>query len=80
VKKLRPKTTGKEQPGTDDHVISIRGYCQDVKAGRICLPAIRNAIVEGVSIPSVRSAGLVTALPITGGAGTDFTIEGFWES
>jgi putative ABC transport system permease protein len=28
------------------------------------------------SIPGVRSAGLVTALPITGGASTDFTIEG----
>lgn len=28
------------------------------------------------SIPGVRSAGLVTALPITGGASTDFIIEG----
>jgi putative ABC transport system permease protein len=46
VKKLRPKTTGKEQPGTDNHFISISGYCQDVKAGRIRLPAIRNVIAE----------------------------------
>ena len=28
------------------------------------------------SIPGVRSAGLVTALPITGGASTDFVVEG----
>jgi len=28
------------------------------------------------SIPGVRSAGMVTALPITGGASTDFVIEG----
>jgi len=34
-------------------------------------------IIEKVrSIPGARSAGLVTALPITGGASTDFTIEG----
>ncbi len=34
-------------------------------------------ILENVrNIPGVRSAGLVTALPITGGASTDFTIEG----
>jgi putative ABC transport system permease protein len=34
-------------------------------------------IIEKVrSIPGARSAGLVTALPISGGASTDFTIEG----
>ncbi len=34
-------------------------------------------MIENVrSVPGVRSAGLVTALPITGGASTDFAIEG----
>jgi predicted permease len=38
---------------------------------------VLHQMIENVrSIPGVRSAGLVTALPITGGASTDFTIEG----
>jgi predicted permease len=37
---------------------------------------LRQMIENIRSIPGVRSAGLVTALPITGGASTDFTIEG----
>jgi putative ABC transport system permease protein len=37
---------------------------------------LRQMLENVRSIPGVRSAGLVTALPITGGASTDFTIEG----
>ncbi len=37
---------------------------------------LREMIENVRNIPGVRSAGLVTALPITGGASTDFIIEG----
>jgi predicted permease len=38
--------------------------------------ALQQMLEKVRSIPGVRTAGLVTALPITGGASTDFVIEG----
>ncbi|HYL64210.1 MAG TPA: ABC transporter permease [Candidatus Methylomirabilis sp.] len=38
--------------------------------------ALQQMVERVRSIPGVRSAGMVTALPITGGASTDFVIEG----
>lgn len=45
---------------------------RDVKGALVLQQMLENVR----SIPGVRSAGMVTALPITGGASTDFTIEG----
>jgi putative ABC transport system permease protein len=45
---------------------------RDVKGALVLQQMLENVR----SIPGVRSAGMVTALPITGGASTDFAIEG----
>lgn len=67
-------------PGFDpDHLLTLQVFLSPVKyPERDSKSAITlHEMLENIrTLPGVRSAGLVNALPITGGPGTEFVIEG----
>jgi predicted permease len=70
----------RENPGFNpDHLLTLQVFLSPVKypEGNSTSPIVLHEMLERVrALSGVRSAGMVNALPITGGPSTEFVIEG----